>query len=236
MIGWHSVHEALRVRPGKIGQICLRSEGPVDQAYSNIESQAETYRIPVEKMKGSHFDYLGSGHQGVACRVLETPELDWDLLDEKEISILIVLDEIEDPHNLGAVMRTAWLMGADGILTPQVRSAELTPTVGKIASGGAEHIPVDTHANLPRALTLLKEKGFWIYGLEEKGSKDLWEVSFADKVALVVGSEGRGIRTSVRGQCDQFVSIFQRQKGASYNASVAASLALGEFFRQHKTP
>ncbi|MCC7405875.1 MAG: RNA methyltransferase [Bdellovibrionales bacterium] len=236
VIGWHSVMEALKVRPGAIAKLFLKSDAPKDPAVAQLDSMARSSGVSIDKHPAGFFDKLGGGHQGVACQVLESPQLDWEGLGERDTSILLVLDEIEDPHNLGAVMRSAWLMGADGILTPQIRTADVTPTVAKIASGGAEHIPVDPQSNLPRSLSILKEKGFWVFGLEEEGSTDLWETDFPPKIALVVGSEGRGIRSSVRGQCDQFVRIFQCETGASYNASVAAALALGEFRRQHKTP
>jgi 23S rRNA (guanosine2251-2'-O)-methyltransferase len=235
VIGIHSVKEVLKVRPEGVEELWIKADSVQERAIAEIVELGKAHGLALHTPPLKSFALFGTGHQGVACRVLTGPELDWDDLSEKSQSLIVVLDELEDPQNLGAILRTAWLMGAECVLTSQNRASDLTPIVTKIASGGAEHVPVLVQASLQRALTILKEKGFWIYGLDEKASTDLWETSFSEKAALVIGSEGRGIRSSLRGECDQFISISQVNKGHSYNASVAASLAMGEICRQQKS-
>lgn len=234
VVGFHSVLEILKVRPQQVGELWIQSELVKDASLLEIRQLANLYQFPVDFVSSKQLGILGGGKSGVACRVLETPKLNWDILGEQERATVVVLDELVDPQNLGGILRTSWLMGVDGILVSKNRAVHLTPTVCKIASGGAEYVPVDIHTNLPRALTLLKEKGFWIYGFEEKGASDLWQTRFPEKVALVIGSEEKGMRSSIRSECDELVKICQVPSGRSYNASVAAALAVGEVCRQRQ--
>ena len=148
---------------------------------------------------------------------------------------MAVLDQITDPHNLGAILRTAWLLGVKALILSDSRTVSLTPAATKVASGGAEHVPVETVASLPQTLSDLKQKGFWIFGLAAGGQQRLWTVKIPDKVVWVIGAEGSGIRSSVAKFCDELISIPQSDKEASFNASVASALAFGETFRQRKT-
>ncbi len=166
----------------------------------------------------------------------ESPELKWKSFEGETTHVVLLLDGLEDPHNLGSILRTAWLSGVTAILTPEDRAVGLTATVCKIASGGAEHVPVDTHANLASAIQQLKDLGFWIYGLSEKGARKPWEFELPKKIAWVVGNEGSGMRVPTERACDELVRLPQVPTGSSYNASIAAAMALAETCRQLKQP
>ncbi len=232
VIGIHSVVEALLMRPKKADEIWLKEDFLSSQALREIAETAQRWRIKVVTRSLSQLDLLGSGHQGVAIAMSQTPQLDWELLKTPGKKIVMVLDGIEDVHNLGSVLRTAWLTGVSGVIIPADRAVGLTPTVCKIASGGAEHVPVDAHPNLPSILKELKDAGFWIYGLSEKGKSLPWQLKLPEKVAWVIGSEGSGIRIPTERACDELVRIPQVATGSSYNASIAASMALMETCRQ----
>ena len=189
-------------------------------------------QIPLGTVWGVFLNKLVPGHQGVVAHVSEQPELDWEELKTQDQVLLVALDGIEDPHNLGAILRTAWLMKAQGLFVPDARSVALTPAAMKVASGGAEHVPVQIESNLPSLLKSLKDIGFWIFGLSHKAGQDLWDVEYPEKVVWVIGSEGKGMRTPVERACDELVSIPQVSSSASYNASVAAGMALAEVQRQ----
>lgn len=236
VVGIHSCHETLRVRPRSIRELWLREDFASSQQLRELADSAESARIPVRTRSMGQLDDIGGGHQGVALAVLESPALDWEWLAEPGPRILVVLDGIEDPHNLGSILRTGWLSGVSGVLIPEDRAVGLTPAVCKVASGGAEHVPVEGHVNLPSALLKLKEIGFWIYGLSEKGSRKPWEFELPEKVVWVIGSEGSGIRVPTERACDELVRIPQVSTGSSYNAAVAAAMALAETCRQFGKP
>jgi 23S rRNA (guanosine2251-2'-O)-methyltransferase len=164
--------------------------------------------------------------------VNDAPEVEWETLKTKPQVMVVALDGVEDPHNVGAILRTAWLMRAEALFVPESRAAHLTPSAVKVASGGAEHIPVHVEANLPSLLQSLKDMGFWIYGLSHKGERSFWQMEYPEKVAWVIGSESKGLRTPVERACDELVSIPQASAAASYNASVAAAIAMTETQRQ----
>jgi 23S rRNA (guanosine2251-2'-O)-methyltransferase len=134
------------------------------------------------------------------------------------------------------MLRTGWLTGVAGILIPDDRAVGLTPSVCKVASGGAEHVPVESFTNLPSAIQDLKNAGFWVYGLSEKGVRKPWEFKLPKKVAWIVGSEGGGMRITTERACDELVKIPQVESGSSYNAAVAMAMALAETCRQFGKP
>lgn len=236
VIGIHSCEEVLRVRPKAIREVWLR-DGYMDSAsLREIAEAAQRARITVQTKAVGLLDRMGSGNQGVAIAVMESPTIDWEDLKSRESAILIFLDGIEDPHNLGSVLRTAWLTNVAGVIIPADRAVGLTPTVCKIASGGAEHVPVEAVANLSSQLEELKELGFWSYGLSEKGKRVPWDFKLTGKIAWVVGSEGSGLRVPTERACDELVRIPQVASGSSYNASIALSMALMETVRQLGEP
>lgn len=236
VVGIHSCAEVLKVRPKKIQQIFLKPDWQKNTDLKNLHALAEKVGLKPQIIAINKLDQLSQGHQGVACQVSETPELNWSQLKTKH-SCILGLDGIEDPHNLGAIMRSAWLLGCEGILIPKDRAVSLTPTACKIASGGAEHIPVEEHTQLATPIKILKEKGYWVFGLSEKAHVSLWDIEIPEQIIWVIGGEGAGIRVQTEKVCDQFVSIPQVSKGPSYNASVAAAITLAETHRQwHQKP
>ncbi len=147
-------------------------------------------------------------------------------------SMVVVLDGVEDPHNLGAIVRTANAAGAGAIVIPERRAAGLTETVAKASAGALAYVPVVRVTNVSRALDELKEAGFWVYGLDERGDRDYDAVPYASPAALVLGGEGAGIRPNVRRRCDFLVRIPVAGEIASLNVSVATGIALFEWRRQ----
>jgi 23S rRNA (guanosine2251-2'-O)-methyltransferase len=176
-------------------------------------------------------------HQGVALRVEEFSytELD-DILDRCRASVgkglLLVLDGVQDPHNLGAIIRSAACAGAHGVIIPKDRAAGITPTVEKSSAGAVETVPVAQVVNVAQTLEELKKDGFWIFGASDSAPAVLFRQDFTDAVVLVIGSEGEGIRPLVRKRCDALFSIPMQGGVSSLNASVAAGVALFEVVRQ----
>lgn len=174
-------------------------------------------------------------HQGVALRVSEYPYADLDQLldqDDLEREPLIVLDSIQDPQNLGAMMRSACFLGAQGLIIPRDRSAKVTSTVIKVSAGAASHLPVVQVTNLVRTLERLKEKGLWIVGLEAEGNAPIHDVDLSVPLGLVVGNEQKGLRPLVRDHCDILARIQAHGPVDSLNAAVAGAVALAEVQRQ----
>lgn len=229
VIGWHSCLEAISVRPQEIIKIYLEENKSTSKAKNEFSDKYEFLNNPKLKSKviykpRSFFESWGSGHQGLAVEInsLE-PQFDIHKIKKKN-SVILALDEVEDPTNLGNLIRTGWLLGVDGIFVTQDRSVKLTPQVCKIASGGAEHVPVEIVHPLSKSLEDLKELGYWVYGLDAKAEKTLFDIDFPDKVVLVAGNEGKGLRKTTQNVCDDNLKIPQVSDKASLN--VATSLAI----------
>lgn len=232
-LGIHSVREAIKVRPKAIKRLGLRDDYTRALQLKELADLAEAAKIPLVSMTAKELDHIGSGHQGAAAVITETPEFNIDDVKKLEKCVLVACDGLEDPANLGAILRSAWLLGAKGILLPQDRSVSLTTAAAKVASGGAEHVPVEVCSNLPRELELLREAGFWIFGLAEKGTGFPWEFKLPEKIVWVIGSESSGLRITVERACDELVKLPQVPGGSSFNAAMSASMALYESARQH---
>ncbi|MCB0406641.1 MAG: 23S rRNA (guanosine(2251)-2'-O)-methyltransferase RlmB [Bdellovibrionales bacterium] len=233
--GFHAVNEAIRVRPESIVTLWVRKDGEGIDEIIQIKNRAEKIQIQIQLKSMQEMTKYATGHQGVIALLSEDPALDWEELKTESQIMLLALDGLEDPHNLGAIMRTAWLMQAKALFVPEARSVHLTPAAIKVASGGAEHIPIQVESNLPSLLKSLKDIGFWIYGLSHKTNQVIWDLELPEKVVWVIGSEGKGLRTPVERACDELVSIPQASSLASYNASVAAAIAMTETQRQWRT-
>ena len=224
----------------------LKAEEPLDTIYMNgtggslgrICTMAKSRGIVVKNVTEQKLSQMANGaaHQGViatgACASYVTLE---DLLDisrkKGTVPFLIVCDEIEDPHNLGAIIRTAETAGADGVIIPKRRSASLNATVHKTSAGAASWLPVARVANLAAALDTLKEAGVWIYGTDASG--DAYDkVDLTGPVALVIGSEGFGMGRLVREKCDFLLRLPMCGRITSLNASVAAGIFMYETLRQ----
>ena len=235
--GRNAVIEALRAgRP--IDKIFI-AKGERDRTLGHIAARARDAGVPVVEADSRKLDAMSpfGAHQGViaqaAVRAYCTLEELLAVAHERgEAPFLIACDEVSDPHNLGAIIRTAECAGAHGVIIPKRRSAGLTATVDKTSASAAEHMAVARVANLPSALETLKKQGLWIYGAAAEGSAPLWKTDFTGPVCMVIGSEGDGMGRLVRECCDFTVSIPLLGKVSSLNASAAAAVLMYELVRQ----
>ncbi len=226
VVGIHACVECFRTHPQAIVEICFQ-----DLSFTKSPTWAtwltKTRVKPQQRGVAFFKDLSEFGNQGVAVLTTHQPEP----VEKENSACTIFLDGVEDPHNLGAIVRTAWLMGSTEVFISEKNSVKMTPTACKVASGGAEHVPVsETH--FLSEMKSLKDRGYWIYGFSEKAQKNLYEIDFPEKVAFAFGSEEKGVRLPVQNECDELLSIPQIQAEASYNVSVSVALALGEFERQ----
>jgi 23S rRNA (guanosine2251-2'-O)-methyltransferase len=178
-----------------------------------------------------------AAHQGVVAfgAVERYAELE-DVLAGAAAQLLVLLDGVEDPHNLGAIIRTAHAAGASAILIPDRRAAGLTEVVGKAAAGALEHLPVVRVGNVTQTLEALKKRGFWIYGLDQRGPQLHSETDYARPTVFVLGGEGQGLHQLVKKHCDVLVRIPMAGAISSLNVSVAAGIVLFEWRRRHSPP
>ena len=237
LYGIHPVLEALRSKQRGFEQIYLQ-QGRRGREVDEILAMARAGRIPVVFKPRAFLDQMISSrhHQGAVGLVAAKPYLELDeLLDSiagRTDPLLLLLDGIEDPHNLGAVLRTAEAAGASGIVLPERRAIGLTATVAKASAGAVEHLPVAKVVNLSQAIERLKLAKFWIYALDAGARRSYLDVDYQGPIALVIGGEGRGIRALVAEHCDEHVSIPMHGKVSSLNVSVATAIALFEILRQ----
>ncbi len=228
VVGWHSCVETIKIRPHQIIKVYVedqtRASGPPISSSRMDFLNQKAIKNKIQMKPKAFFEKWGTGHQGIALEVDGSePYLDYELLENKK-SVLVALDEVEDPTNLGNLLRTSWLLGVDGLLITQDRSVKLTPQVCKIASGGAEHVPVEVVHPLSNTLEDFKKQGFWVYGLDAQAEQSIYDVQFPEKVILVAGNEGKGLRKTTLNVCDQLLKIPQVSDVASLN--VATSLAI----------
>ena len=235
--GRNAVREALRA--GRAIDKIYLARGDVDKTLGHIASRAREKGVVVVECDRRKLDFMSRthAHQGVIalCAVRDTCSIDdiFAIAEQRgEPPFVIVCDEISDPHNLGAIIRSAECAGAHGVIIPKRRSAGLTAIVDKASAGAAEHMAVARVANLPAALQELKKRGLWIYGTAADGRNELWKTDFSGAVALVIGSEGDGMGRLVRECCDFIVSLPMRGQINSLNASAAAAIVMYEVLRQ----
>ena len=235
--GRNAVIEALRAgRP--IDKIYIQ-KGETDKTLGHIASTAKDAGIVVVDADKRKLDFMSRthAHQGVIalaavkdyCSVADI----LDIAKERgEAPFIVMCDEISDPHNLGAVIRSAECVGAHGVIIPKRRSAGLTSIVEKTSAGAVEHIAVARVANLASAIEELKAAGVWVYGTAADGANPLWKTDLTGPACFVIGSEGAGMGRLVREKCDFLVSIPMKGKVSSLNASAAAAVLLYEALRQ----
>jgi 23S rRNA (guanosine2251-2'-O)-methyltransferase len=235
LIGIHPVTEALRA--GHPLDRILVARGAAGSRLQEIIDLARGRGIALRFEERPALDRIAgsAAHQGVVALGAERRYAELDEVSAKA-RLLVVLDGIEDPHNLGAIIRTACAAGADAVVVPERRAAGLTETVAKAASGALEYLPVVRVTNVNRALEDLKERGFWIYGLDERGDEDYAGVAYNTPTALVFGAEGHGLHQMVRKHCDVLVRIPISGKISSLNVSVAAGVVLFDWKRKAATP
>ncbi|MFN7826065.1 MAG: 23S rRNA (guanosine(2251)-2'-O)-methyltransferase RlmB [Pseudobdellovibrionaceae bacterium] len=234
IVGTHAIREALQVHPSGLVQAWIKQGWESSTELRELEELFRSQKVKIEVKPEPLLHKLSQSHQGAALFSTWQPELDWNSLQQKETSKILVLDGIEDPHNLGAIIRTSWLMSVDAILIPQDRAVGLTATVHKVACGGAEHVPVVEVTNFSNILEDLKKLNFWVLGLSHKGKGTLFKQKLPAKVVWVIGAEDKGLRTATERACDELIGIPQVSAAASYNASVAAAIALSETYRQQQ--
>lgn len=235
IIGRNPVSEALK--SGREIDTLFVLAGDRSGSVGVIIAKAAEKGVVIKEINRNKLDLMcgGANHQGVAARAAAHTYADVsDILDaarEKgEDPFVIICDDIEDPHNLGAIIRTADACGAHGVIIPKRHGASLTYAVGKASAGAIEYVPVARVPNLSAVIDELKEKGFWIYGADMNGKR--WdEQDYSGAVALVIGSEGRGISRLVREKCDFIISLPMRGNVNSLNASVAAGILMYEVVR-----
>lgn len=235
--GRNAVTEALRA--GRSIDKIYISKGEVDKTLGHIASKARDLGIVVVEADRRKLDAMSvtKAHQGVvamaAVKEYCTVEDILAIAEERnEAPFVILCDEISDPHNLGAILRTAECVGAHGVIIPKRRSAGLTSIVDKTSAGAAEHVAVARVPNLPAAIKELKERGLWIYGTAVNAEGGMWTTDFTGPVCIIIGSEGDGMGRLVTEQCDFLVKIPMRGKVNSLNASAAASVMMYEVLRQ----
>jgi 23S rRNA (guanosine2251-2'-O)-methyltransferase len=231
-VGIHPVREALRARR-PLDKVLI-AKGTAGPRIQEIVELCRAQSVPVRFEPRDMLDRLGKGvpNQGVVAfgAVHGYVELEEVI---PGATLLVVLDGVEDPHNLGAIIRTAHAAGANAVLTPERRSAPLTETVDRAAAGALEYLPVARIANVTKTLEQLKELGFWIYGLDESGTELYDEVQYATPTVIVLGGEGKGIHQGVQKHCDVLVRIPMAGAVSSLNVSVAAGVVLFEWRKRH---
>lgn len=232
VVGIHSANEVIKVRPQAVDSLWLKQGWESNKDLKQLHDWATTNGKKVEVRPQGFFNQICNTHQGLCLVVTEKPRFDYQSLKQTEKKIVLILDGIEDPHNLGAVLRTAWLMGVSCVYIPKQKASPLTATAIKVASGAAEHVPVLEESNLGSVIKDLQQDGFWVYALAQNNKTTLYNVQLPEKVCWVIGSEGKGIRKPIINACDEVVSIPQIDSAASYNASVACAMALCETSRQ----
>jgi 23S rRNA (guanosine2251-2'-O)-methyltransferase len=236
LFGFHAVGVRLKTAPQSVIEVYVdasRKDARMRQFLQRANEAGarviEADGMRLAKLAGSH------GHQGVAARVQPLPtsnSLD-DLLDQlKEPPLLLVLDGVTDPHNLGACLRVADGAGAQAVIAPKDHAVGVNATVAKVASGAAETVPYFMVTNLARTLGELKERSIWCVGTSDDAPKTLYQADLKGPVALVLGAEGSGLRQLTRKTCDELVSIPMRGAVESLNVSVASGLCLYEALRQ----
>ena len=234
--GINSVAEALKARGRAFAWVGVAKERH-DLRLQRIVEECRRQGVQVRFVGRAELDRMAgnNGHQGVVAvtSAKQYNDLD-DVLAVKrgQFSLVVVLDGVEDPHNLGAILRTADAAGANGVVIPERRAAGVTGTVAKASAGASEHMPIAKVTNISRTLEELKEKGLWIVGLDERGKQIYDSVDYNMDCAVVLGAEGKGLHDLVAKRCDFLVSIPMLGKVPSLNVSVAAGVVLYEIVRQ----
>ena len=237
LFGRNAVLESLRGRRPAPSRVWLAEGMKRDERVEEIRSLALAAGVPVEEAPRLMLDDLTThaNHQGVVLDPADYPYVDLeDLIDTS--GTILILDHIQDPQNFGSLIRAGDATGIAGVVLPQDRSVAVTPSVVNASAGAVEHVPVALVANLNRAVEKLIDAGYWVAGLagDEAGAVDLFEADLPSPLALVVGSEGRGISQQVRGKCQLLLKLPMTGKVASLNAASAGTVALYEVVRQSR--
>lgn len=238
VFGLHAVASLLKHNGDSIQQLLVQ-QGRRDQRMEQLLSRARGLGIKVQEVSRADLDErVGGVHQGIAalCQNLKLERsegfLDQLLEGLEHPAFLLVLDGVTDPHNLGACLRSAEAAGVDAVIVPKDKSALMTPVARKVACGAAEIVPFITVTNLARTLKSLQDKRIWIYGAAGEAQQSIYQTDFRGPVAIVLGSEGAGMRRLTREHCDGLFSIPMAGEVSSLNVSVSAGICLFEAVRQ----
>ncbi len=236
LYGLHAVREALKARTRPLQRLFVRR---ADKQFSELVHLARSLHVPVHIQPIAWLDRLvpGGKHQGiVAFAAAKTYQTEESILaraiKKNEAPFLVILDGVEDPHNLGAVLRTAEGAGVHGVFIPERRAVGLTSVVAKVSAGAIDHVPVARVTNVSRLLESLKTAGVWIYGVDPSAAKLFTDVDLKDPVGLVFGGEGTGIRPGVLQHCDARIRIPMRGHVQSLNVSASVAVLIYEAVRQ----
>src|SRR5208282_3146723 len=237
--GINAVTEALKARGRAFEWVGMAKERH-DIRLQRLIEDCRRLNVPVRFLSRTELDHMAgnASHQGVVAvtSAKQYSDLD-DVVGAKrgQYSLVVVLDGVEDPHNLGAILRTADAAGADGVVIPERRAASVTGTVTKVSAGASEHLPIAKVTNIARSVEELKDHNIWTVGLDERGKQTYDALDYNMDCALVVGAEGKGLHDLVKRKCDFLVSIPMLGKVSSLNVSVAAAVVLYEIVRQRRT-
>jgi len=237
VFGFHAVLARLRADPQSVLEVYLdekREDGRMrDLAAAAERAGVRLMRVPTKRLDGF---YGGGRHQGVVARVevKRASENLEELLESVEKPLLLILDGVTDPHNLGACLRVANAAGAHAVIAPKDRACGITPAVSKVASGAAESTPYLMVTNLARTLADLKQKNIWVVGADERAAKTVFETDLPDSIAWVLGAEGEGMRRLTRESCDLLARIPMKGEVESLNVSVSAGICLFESLRRRR--
>jgi 23S rRNA (guanosine2251-2'-O)-methyltransferase len=242
LTGIHAVREALEA--GRAFDRIVIARGRQDNRVEEIVQMARARNVSVRFEDRSQIDRLADTkeHQGIvglvaaraAGSIEEILEAATGRAGSGEKGLIVLLDGVEDPHNLGAIVRTSLAAGAHGVVIPERRAAGLTDTVARASAGALSHLPVAKVTNLARTMEVLKEAGYWLVGLDEEGDREYTEVDFTSPTGIVMGGEGRGLHELTRKRCDFVVKLPTVGPVKSLNVSVAAGVVLFEVVRQRK--
>jgi 23S rRNA (guanosine2251-2'-O)-methyltransferase len=237
LFGIHPVYEALKAGRRTFFEIYISREKEDDARLRKILSLSAD--VPLRRVTPVRLKQLtkSAGHQGVAAKVSHYPVLSLrhvleSTLADNTIPFFLLMDGIVDPHNMGAMVRTAACVGISGVIIPKNRSASPTPVVSKVSAGHLEHLPLIRITNMVDTVRRLKKSGIWVVGLEKEAPDSIFTSDLTGPVAIIIGGEERGIRPLVRKNCDILVSLPQADHTNSLNASIAGGVAMYEIFRQ----
>lgn len=238
--GFHAVGSAIRRAPDTVIQLWIDSSRH-DSRVTKLAVEAQQAGVNTISTDKSNLDQKSGGlrHQGVLAEIRSSEHQDESALYRRlelheHQPLLLVLDQVQDPHNLGACLRTAEGAGVDAVVLPKDGAAPVNQTVRRVAAGAADRIPVYYVTNLSRCLESLKKMGVWITGAAEEGDSDLYDLHFNGSTAIVMGAEGKGLRRLTREHCDQIVRIPMAGAVSSLNVSVATGVILFEVVRQRQ--
>lgn len=239
VVGRNSVMEALK--SGRSVNKVLVAKGEKQGSIKEIIALARRSGLVVQEVEAGKLNELSGGmrHQGIAALAAPVDYVEIEDILAKaagtgEAPFLVLLDELEDPHNLGAILRTADASGVHGVLIPKRRSCPLSATVAKTSAGAVEYVPVARIGNISQTLKSLKKAGLWVVGADMSGDREYYEADLTGPMVVVIGSEGKGLSRLTREHCDFLVRIPMRGRINSLNASVACSLLLYESLRQRE--